>query len=448
MAATQQPSAYDNAARLIADAAALLKADADNIVFTGGSRGGTTALCIASNPTGAPYTAAYVEAQNPQVKINAAINRYVNPGYGLIQRSVEFVTGYKDSWPSDWVVPPGEANAGVDRDTLVRTVLFGTTNQTVIDDELSADSVLSRNGLAAADPGVILSLGTHDYSRPFVQTAEYVNNLEGTTLTVLCNVLYRFGHVDAGVAPSHAELLDRVFQEKAGQTPPPLTGTPGGVELAYWATDPNDATLPVPITSPHVPAILENPIVVGDQQDFTVVVVGEPGALVEVFQSPLIPTWVPGQDCCGVTDCCSATSGSCLGQADYPGCFTGAPGPSLGAPFLSSGPVFGTFVFDVDQAADPLPLGYTWYELYYGPHGGPMPHLGQGDLALEGEPAPGIPAGVTQFIDPCTGAIDPFELVPKFDQPVLRVVDCAPEVFAASEASRTGGLAGDALHLP
>lgn len=445
---TQQPSAYDNAAKLIADVASMLHGDELNLVLVGSSRSGTAALTIASNPTRAPYRTAYVASENPHVKVGEVMRRYVNPGYGLIQRSMEGITGYRNAWRKDFVVPEGEPMAGLDATDLASYVTYGTTDPVVIDEEYSVNSRRFRMGLSLANPMVILSLGTHDYSRPFAQGAEYVNKLAGTRLSVLCNVLYRFGHVRSGVTPEPAELLRRVFMEREGKEPAPMTATPMDVELAFYGSDPDDPQTPVRIHPPHVPGVLEMPILVGEQQDFTMVVIGSPGATVEVYRATMEANWRPGRECCSTSGCCSDLSSSCLGLPDYPSCFASAPVRMLNLPTLSDGPVFGTYVLDVNAATAQLPVGYSWYELFYDLEGGIQPQMGEGDLALEGSLASGLPPGVSQNFDPCAGELGAIGLIRKFDQPLIRVLDCASEVFAASELTRMGGLAGDRLHLP
>jgi hypothetical protein len=97
---TLHRSAFDNAAQLFADAATLLRADAQNIVMVGGSRGGTTAIAIGSNPYDRPYRAAYIDADAGQVAISQAIERFTHAGYQLAQGSLQNVTGYKSPTPA------------------------------------------------------------------------------------------------------------------------------------------------------------------------------------------------------------------------------------------------------------------------------------------------------------------------------------------------------------
>lgn len=447
---TLHRSAWDNAARLIADAASLLAADADAILFAGISRGGTTALAMASNPLGAPYTAAAVHAMNPQVDILEALYRYLNPAYVLIQRSTETAIGYRDSWNSTWTVPPGEPGAGTPRNDMLRRNFFGTLDDLKIAADYTINSAKFRDGLEAAGPEIVLALGTHDYSKPFAQPAAYVNALEATNLTVLCQVYYRFGHaVTEGFDPSYADLLERIFQKRRGLTPPALTNNPGGVELQFFATDPADPETALPIAAPHVPAIVEYPIVVGDAQDFSVVFVGEPNAFMQLFQAPMDEPggWEPGLECFGGVPC-TAANGSCLGRTPFPSCYAAPPSPVLpGLPFLSSGPVFGITVLDIRFRDVAIPPGYRWIECYYGPAGGRLPQIGQGDLALMSPLGPTFPAGLTQILSPCSFSLDYAIRMTLYDQPLFRVTGCAPEVLGHSEITRTGGLAGDRLFL-
>jgi len=447
---TLQRSAWDNATQLIADAASLLAADADAILFAGISRGGTTALAMASNPLGAPYTAAAIHAVDPQVDILEALYRYLNPAYPLMQRSAEVGIGYRDSWKSTWTVPAGEPDAGTPRNDVLRRNFFGTLDDLEIISDYTIHSARFRDGLEAAGPEIVLALGTHDYSKPFAQPAGYVNALEATNLTVLCQLYYRFGHrVPEGITPGYAKLLKRIFQRRRGLTPPALTNNPGGVELQFFTTDSANPQTAVPITAPHVPAIVEYPIVVGDAQDFSVVFVGKPNAYMQLFQAPMNEAggWQPGFGCFGDVPC-TAANGSCLGRTPFPSCYAAPPSPVLpGIPLLSSGPVFGITVLDLRAHELDVPPGYRWIECYYGPAGGRLPQIGQGDLALMSPLGPTLPAGLTQVLNPCSLSLDyPLQSMP-YDQPLFRASDCAPEVIGHSELTRTGGLAGDGLFL-
>jgi len=137
-----------------------------------------------------------------------------------------------------------------------------------------------------------------------------------------------------------------------------------------------------------------------------------------------------------------------LGQTPFPSCFATPPSPVLpGLPLLSGGPVFGITVLDIRSHRVAVPPGYRWIECYYGPAGGTLPQLGQGELALMNPLGASYPPGLTQVLSPCSLSLD-YDLQPRpYDQPLFRATGCAPEVLGHSELTRTGGLAGDGLFL-
>ncbi len=380
-AATFQRSAYDNAAQLIADAAALIAADPERVVFTGGSRGGSTALELASNPYGHAYTAKFVNAANPQVRLGQAITTFANPSYALLMASIPGATGYKDAWTLGWEEPV----TGKSGEQVVMRNLFGTEDPAVIDAQHSADSDVFRLALLAEGSKIVLRLGSHDYSRPLEQTAHYYDNLVADGVPVQCEIFYGFGHAHTeGTEPDDAALLNKIFDED--------DSLDEGIE--FYATDPSDPFAYVPITPTHVPLVLEAPLAVGPHQEHTWSAVGEPGAYLEVWIQRLDFDWVPGE-----------------------------PPVFIGAPLLLSGDHLDADPGDVFAAGSivgnffGLPAGYWWYEAFYSPDGDTTfeTMLGQGHI-------------VTPTLLPDR-------------EPVLLLT--AVEVPGAADETRTGGLSED-----
>jgi hypothetical protein len=383
---TFQPSVYDGGAKLIADAASLLRGDPERMVFTGGSRGAITALELASNPFGKPYTAKFCIAAAPQYKPGTAFLA-ANPTYSLGMGSIPIVTGYADAWISTWTEP----GTGFTGRQLTAFNAFGTTNFSSIDTNWGVDSDLFLNALAAEGTRVVLRVGTNDFSVAYAQGAEYTDHMRSKGIPSRLEVHYRFGHsMPPVVDPDETNLLNRVFDNNYV--------FPSTTE--HYARNPADYTLSVHLTPPlpHIPLVYECPITVGTGQFQTWRFVGQPGGRYQVRAAKMMPGWKPG---------------------DLPA-LSGPLTPVMSG-LLSSNPgdEFGTATVSLSWS---VALGYWWYEVRYSPDGDTTYEvtLGQHDIA-----AP--------------------TLFPN-QEPVVFVT--ASEVQGVDDKARTGGVAEDGRLLP
>jgi hypothetical protein len=283
--ATFNRSAYANAAKLFAEAADLLQADPERIVLSGGSRGGTTALAIGSNPYGYDYTAKFIHARAPQVRVGTTIDTFINSSHSGLTEAVRLHTGYSLAWQRCWQDP----DTGDDGRTLVARTLFGTDDFEAIDDELSINSEGFRDALQSEGGQVVLRIGTSDMFGPSALIADYVNDLRAMSppVPVVFEVFYRFGHaVPADLAPDDADLLRLAFDE---EDLTPATN--------YYARNPENYTAYVPISAPaHIPLAFEIPLLAGQTPtcseeppnpapNMTWSFFGEPGGRVAVYTS-------------------------------------------------------------------------------------------------------------------------------------------------------------------
>ena len=207
-------SAYQNAKQLIDDAAALTDADPQRVVFSGGSRGGTTALAMAANPqfpnAGTSYQASYVLAGNPQSRPGQTMAQFANSSYFLAQDSIPSLTGYANAWKLEWE-QSGTAKSGWQ---LALHTLTGYEDPGLADSMAGNDSALFRGMLKSKGVRVILRYGTHDFSRAMIQSAEYMDNLREDGVMLRSDISHRFGHTTSSVGtPDEEELLNRVFDQ-------------------------------------------------------------------------------------------------------------------------------------------------------------------------------------------------------------------------------------------
>jgi hypothetical protein len=380
---TMHRSAYDGAARLIADAALELAADPDRIVMSGGSRGGGTALEMSSNPYGAGYTVQFVNATAAQVKPGQVIT-FVSPSYSLGMGSMQRVTGYQQAWMSGWIDP----DSGRTGKLLTMQNLFGTDDAAVIDADHALDSGTFRNGLLAAGARVLLHLGTHDYSLPLAQAVTYANHLRADGVPLHLQVFYRFGHTSpADTVAENTAFMHQVFEGSTAFDP----------VTEHFARDPLDHTAALPIDPDHVPLVYETPITIGSGQAHTWSFVGQPGGRFEVRAAHLEPGWAS----CGTP------------------VFTAPLAPVLSGTLpLVSGDEFGAISYELSL---PVQTGYWWYEVRYSP---------DGDTNWEVTLGPGDIAPPTLL---------------SCEEPVVLVTPS--EVLGVGDEARTGGLAEDGVIL-
>jgi hypothetical protein len=380
---TMHRSAYDGAARLLADAAALLAADPDRLVMSGGSRGGGTALEMASNPYAAPYTVAFVNATAGELRPGQVVT-FVSPSYSLGMGSIARVTGYQLAWKAAWIDP----DTGRTGRQLTMQNLFGTDDAAVIDAQHAVDSALYRSSLLAEGARVLLHVGTHDYSLPLTHAVTYADNLRGDGVPLHLQVFHRFGHTSpADTAAENTAFMNQVFEG---------SGAFDAV-TEHFARDPLDVTVAVPITPAHVPLVYEIPITVGTGQTHTWSFVGQPGGRFEVVAAPMDPLWDP----------CEAPV------------FGGPLVPVVGGTLpLVPGDEFSSVSYNLTL---PVQTGYWWYEVRYSPDGDTTWEvtLGQGDIA----PPTLLPCG----------------------EPVVFVT--AAEVVGVGDETRTGGVGEDGVIL-
>ena len=278
---TMHASAYKNADRLFLDADALVHADRDRVVISGGSRGGTTSLAMAANPGSTVYRAWFAVANNPQVRPDETMTLYHNSTYQLIQSAGDGLTGYKGSFLPGWV-GPGGLSAGL----VALSTLFGTTDTTVIAQTLSSDSQPYRAALLAKGTAVVLRSATHDFSHSFSHLSRYADNLAVDGVPRRFEISYRFGHTHAvGVGPSEEDLLQKVL---AGN---PSLSQPG--DFFYRRVSEVDYQCGVEFTPSHAPLVIEAPVYVGAGQSGTFEVSGPPGTTYSVIAALVLePGWI------------------------------------------------------------------------------------------------------------------------------------------------------------
>jgi hypothetical protein len=244
------------------------------IVIYGSSRGGGTALEMASNPYHqGEYRVAAVCASCFPAKYgeNITLTSMTYPG---LLSAVEWSVGVRDSWRTGWVYPPiPHPLAGLTANEAHLQVLVGETDPEMVDDYHSLTSESFLDGLENEKPVIYLQAGSHDYQAPYSLQMKYVHELEKRSITATVDVVIGIGHntremlysrpsINVWASVAIAELI-------LGRTP----AFPPGVN--FFRVDRNTCTT-VEFTPDRFPFTVEFPYMAVHGQTLPVVAVGEP----------------------------------------------------------------------------------------------------------------------------------------------------------------------------
>ena len=384
---TVQPSAYKNVEKLAKDAEELLRADPDRIVMAGSSRGGVTTLTMASNPDSLAYTVKYADATNCNTRFGEAIV-YASPTYPHGFEASDTITGYQDSWRSDFIDP------GTGRDSHSQSLhtLFGITDPAMVDELYSIDSPRLREGLQSQQTQVVFRNSTHDYTRSYAQVLDYVHNLRGMLpeIPLVFQVYYQGGHSQHFSSTIDIEdLLNNVFESLL---PTLVSGT------EHFKQDPTDPKSWDSIGNPdsnsddsvYQPFVFEGPHSVQANQPFTWVFSGQMGSRIQLWMAELGQGWNPAP----LMTCGSIPSMNLQKvfdtQASMP--LIGGSGDQIGSRALHNI----AFPWNSDTR-------YWWYEVKYNPNpfdpNSSLETYGRGYMALQSTNANGCPDPVTFVVE-------------------------------------------------
>ena len=268
---TKQFSSHGNAQRLVELVHTEARGRKYDIVMSGGSRGGTAALSIASNPYGYDYRVKYVIAETPQTNMGSVAPEFGNPTFRLIETTVQDLTGACDGWLPTWTDPSGSSG-----DEVAMEVLYGVPDLPTIEANYSNSSAFFLDSLANEVDGVVIRCGTHDFSKPFIHFANYYEELVARDIPVNCEVSYRFGHTYT----DDTTLTDALVIHKA------IHGDPFPEALVHYerlGESPEDYFLGLPFVPQHTPFVFEAPGRVASEQVASWTFTGAPGTVYETW---------------------------------------------------------------------------------------------------------------------------------------------------------------------
>lgn len=196
--------------------------DPDRVLMFGGSRGGGTALMVASNPRGLPYRVRFAAVAAPLVRLgeHTTLQSTTYPG---VLASVAYSVGLHDAWHTGWRYPACAGRPHLTGKTAPEAhlyVLTGTTDPDTADRTVSpfADALVA--GLVRAGTQVHFETGSHDSIIPYGEQVEYAAKIARAGVPLEAEVLLRAGHFGRPLEERTWEALQAyVDPARAGQHP-------------------------------------------------------------------------------------------------------------------------------------------------------------------------------------------------------------------------------------
>lgn len=186
-------------------------ADPYRIVATGTSRGGATAMAMASNPEKYPYkvVGAFVSVPPADFGFLAELTGATVP---FLMQAAEWTIGLLDTWKKDFRYPNlGNKMTGYTRSEAHTHILVGSKDRATMDANLSLTSPRFVNSLKSSGTQVYLVIGSHDFIVGWADQYRYARILRNAGIPMELSVNYLSGHgaVDTGMDPAN---LSRVMK--------------------------------------------------------------------------------------------------------------------------------------------------------------------------------------------------------------------------------------------
>ena len=211
-------SAEDHVEQVWIQASEALSLSFTDIVVTGSSRSGSTALSIWSHPelgwepTFDQLRAKYIIADAPNTHPAETLRFYGNPTYSLLQAGITHATGLSESFKQ--VLPVTGKQPFAQGADLALTNLIDPTYA-----ELPLGSPARMNALTNRRTKIIYRARTHDYSKSFAHDLEYAKALRDQRVPFRFEVNYRFGHAAINnVKPNEGDVLEYLFNGRTFKT--------------------------------------------------------------------------------------------------------------------------------------------------------------------------------------------------------------------------------------
>ncbi len=256
--------------------------DKHKVLIAGGSRGGLTAVNMASNPYKYDYTVIFAAATATPTLLgeHAALT---STTYPPLLPSTAWSVGLSDAWRTGWTYPACAGRphlTGLSGPEAHLYVLTGTSNSDEVDSLHSPMSERFIQGLKAAGTRVFLTVTEKDNIVPYNTQFKYARRLMAEGIPLQVEVLLRGGHTeryaDTALGKAYArtdKLLAHVMALVEDDSVPEFPNT-----LTYFAV--NRATGALDNLTPaddFYPFSVDGPYITARGMRFPIVFVGHPG---------------------------------------------------------------------------------------------------------------------------------------------------------------------------
>ncbi len=164
--------------------------DPNRVVTFGESRGGVTALNIASHPLVTSVRVGLAYASVPPSDLNL-IKKLVTPTVPALLDANDWSTGFVGSWDSRFVMPDGVTTG----QSQHLKVLAGTDNAQFIADEINLSAPKKLKKLLKNKTSIVLEIGSHDFIVPFIDQLNLLNIYKNNQVRVHGKINYIGGHL-------------------------------------------------------------------------------------------------------------------------------------------------------------------------------------------------------------------------------------------------------------
>jgi len=235
---TMDERAQDQFAAVIDYVAQHFAGDRERILMFGASRGGTTAVTMASNPRQHDYRVVFAAPGVPPALLgeHAQLQSTTYPG---LLSAVPWSVGLHNAWRPSFRYPACANKPHLTGKTGPEAHLYviaGSTDFGVVNTTLSPLSDPFIKGLKAAGTQVYLEISSHDTIVPYAHQMAYAQRLIAEGIPVHVDVLIRGGHVhreESSPWGSHPVRFGRLLEALLPLVDPSVApyNVPGGVDF-------------------------------------------------------------------------------------------------------------------------------------------------------------------------------------------------------------------------
>ena len=252
--------------------------DPERVISFGESRGGVTALNIASHSDITSFKVRYVNASVPPNDI-ALMGSLAGPTIPELMYASDWSTGYSGSWRNDFRYPDTIPElSGLTGAQAHEKVLTGTFDPTILKNRFNLSSPVKIKNLLERKTEVYLEIGSNDFIVPFVDEIHLMRAYNAANIPLETRINYLAGHWENGT-----DRMARLLIAGRQLSSEILNGKPKESLVTAQKIEPyilgSNGSLPVPYSQAthRLPLSLDIPRYINENVNSFVIATGEPG---------------------------------------------------------------------------------------------------------------------------------------------------------------------------